>query len=120
MREKTHAHRRFVDDVAEETKSRRLQEIVTTFHREASAKNQNLIGSTQLVLIDSDRPKTKYGIETKQSGKTDGGHKVFVQSNEPLKKGDYVKVNIQYATSASLTGSSLGLSSIRDFASLKK
>ncbi|RCI05393.1 hypothetical protein CU098_013390 [Rhizopus stolonifer] len=120
MREKTHAHRRFVDDVAEETKSRRLQEIVTTFHREASAKNQNLIGSTQLVLIDSDRPKTKYGIETKQSGKTDGGHKVFVQSNEPLKKGDYVKVNVQYATSASLTGSSLGLSSIRDFASLKK
>ncbi|KAI9277441.1 tRNA-I(6)A37 thiotransferase enzyme MiaB [Sporodiniella umbellata] len=115
MREKTHAHRKYTDDVDEETKGRRLQEIVTTFHREASLKNQNLIGTTQLVLIDSEKPKTKYGMETKQSGKTDGGHKVFVQSDQPLKKGDYVKVNIQYATSASLTGSSLGLSCIKDF-----
>lgn len=116
MREKTHAHRKYVDDVEETIKNKRLQEIVSTFHRQASIKNQNLIGSTQLVLIDSDRPKTKYGIETKSSGRTDGGHKVFVQSDKPLKKGDYVQVKIQYATSASLTGSALGLSSIRDFA----
>ncbi|KAG1142308.1 hypothetical protein G6F37_008255 [Rhizopus arrhizus] len=120
MREKTHAHRKYVDDVEETIKSKRLQEIVSTFHRQASIKNQNLIGSTQLVLIDSDKPKTKYGIETKSSGRTDGGHKVFVQSDKPLKKGDYVQVKIQYATSASLTGSALGLSSIRDFAAATK
>ncbi|KAG1176293.1 hypothetical protein G6F70_001900 [Rhizopus microsporus] len=122
MREKTHAHRKYVDDVDEETKSRRLQEIVTTFHREASIKNQALIGTTQLVLIDSDRPKIKYGIETKISGRTDGGHKVFVQhddSKETLKKGDYVKVRILHASSASLTGSSLGPCSIREFSSAK-
>lgn len=120
MREKTHAHRRYMDDVLEEDKARRLQEIVTTFHQEASVKNQKLIGSRQLVLIDSDRPKTKHGMETKVGGKTDGGHKVFVQADELLKKGDYVEVDIMHATSASLTGRSLGRSSIQQFTSQQK
>lgn len=122
MREKTHAHRRYLDDVDEKDKSRRLQEIVTTFHQQASIKNQNLIGTKQLVLIDSDRPKTKYGVETKISGKTDGGHKVFIQQDtiDGLKKGDYVEVDIKHATSASLTGRSLGLSSIAQFSSQRR
>lgn len=122
MREKTHAHRRYMDDVDEKDKARRLQEIVTTFHKQASEKNLGLIGSKQLVLIDSDRPKTKYGIETKVSGRTDGGHKVFVQQKgeESLKKGDYVEVDIKHATSASLTGTSLGRSSITQFAQSKR
>ncbi|GAA5816426.1 hypothetical protein MFLAVUS_009955 [Mucor flavus] len=117
MREKTHAHRRYQDDVLESDKSRRLQEIVTTFHKQAAIKNQTLIGSKQLVLIDSERPKTKYGVETKVSGKSDGGHKVFIQQTEAetLKKGDYVEVEIKHATSASLTGTSLGRSSILQF-----
>lgn len=118
MREKTHAHRRYKDDVLETDKSRRLTEIVDTFHREASEKNQTLIDTEQLVLIDSERPKKKNGIETRVSGRTDGGHKVFVQEQEgenPLKKGDYVSVKIHRATSASLTGSSLGQSSIQQF-----
>lgn len=118
MREKTHAHRRYLDDVDEKDKSRRLQEIVNTFHQQASIKNQNLIGTKQLVLIDSERPKTKYGVETKISGKSDGGHKVFIQQSETenFKKGDYVQVEIKHATSASLTGRSLGASSIAQFA----
>jgi tRNA A37 methylthiotransferase MiaB len=120
MREKTHAHRRYVDDVLEEDKARRLQEIVSTFHQEASVKNQKLVGSRQLVLIDSDRPKTKHGMETKVGGKTDGGHKVFVQADESIKKGDYVEVDIMHATSASLTGRSVGRSSIQQFAQQQK
>ncbi|KAI8883846.1 tRNA-I(6)A37 thiotransferase enzyme MiaB [Backusella circina FSU 941] len=118
MREKTHAHRRYKDDVLEADKARRLTEIVDTFHREASGKNQKLIDTEQLVLIDSERTKKKNGIETRVSGRTDGGHKVFVQEEEgrnPLKKGDYVSVKINRATSASLTGTSLGQSSIQQF-----
>ncbi|RCH80184.1 hypothetical protein CU098_003000, partial [Rhizopus stolonifer] len=116
MREKTHAHRRYKDDVEESVKARRLQEIVNTFHKHASLKNQRLIGTRQLVLIDSERPKVKYGVETKLSGRTDGGHKVFIQhEQEGLKKGDYVEVEIKHATSASLTGRSIGLSSIQQF-----
>ncbi|KAL7328067.1 hypothetical protein PS15p_206391 [Mucor circinelloides] len=124
MREKTHAHRRYKDDVADSDKARRLQEIVTTFHAQASKKNQGLIGSRQLVLIDSDRPKTKNGIETKVSGRTDGGHKVFVQEPQPgdssLKKGDYVEVDIKHATSASLTGHFVQRSGIQQFALQKR
>lgn len=122
MREKTHAHRRYKDDVTDSDKARRLQEIVTTFHAQASKKNQGLIGSRQLVLIDSDRPKTKNGIEIKVSGKTDGGHKVFVHQQEPndLKKGDYVEVNIKHATSASLTGHYIQRSGIQQFARLQQ
>ncbi|KAL9558460.1 hypothetical protein MBANPS3_000878 [Mucor bainieri] len=120
MREKTHAHRRYKDDVADSDKARRLQEIVTTFHAQASKKNQGLIGSRQLVLIDSERPKTKNGVETKVSGRTDGGHKVFVQEAQPsgstLKKGDYVEVDIKHATSASLTGHFIQRSGIQQFA----
>ncbi|KAI8051930.1 uncharacterized protein B0P05DRAFT_562406 [Gilbertella persicaria] len=89
----------------ESVKARRLQEIVNTFHKHASLKNQRLIGNRQLVLIDSERPKVKYGVETKLSGRTDEG----------LKKGDYVEVEIKHATSASLTGRSIGLSSIQQF-----
>ncbi|OBZ84089.1 CDK5 regulatory subunit-associated protein 1, partial [Choanephora cucurbitarum] len=117
MREKTHAHRRYKDDVEESVKARRLQEIVTTFHQQAAIKHQALIGSRQLVLIDSDRPKTKHGIETRVGGRTDGGHKVFVASSLDLKKGDYVEVEITHSTSASLVGRSLGLSSIQQFSS---
>ncbi|CAO3609291.1 unnamed protein product [Mucor fragilis] len=124
MREKTHAHRRYKDDVADSDKARRLQEIVTTFHAQASKKNQGLIGSRQLVLIDSERPKIKNGIETKVSGRTDGGHKVFVQEAQPgdstLKKGDYVEVNIKHATSASLTGHFIQRSGIQQFATTQK
>lgn len=124
MREKTHAHRRYKDDVADSDKARRLQEIVATFHAQASKKNQGLIGSRQLVLIDSDRPKTKNGIETKVSGRTDGGHKVFVQEPQPgdssLKKGDYVEVDIKHATSASLTGHFVQRSGIQQFALQKR
>ncbi|GAN04701.1 radical sam proteins [Mucor ambiguus] len=124
MREKTHAHRRYKDDVADSDKARRLQEIVTTFHAQASKKNQGLIGSRQLVLIDSERPKTKNGIETKVSGRTDGGHKVFVQEaqlgDSNLKKGDYAEVDIKHATSASLTGHFIQRSGIQQFAASQK
>ncbi|KAI7905665.1 tRNA-I(6)A37 thiotransferase enzyme MiaB [Cokeromyces recurvatus] len=119
MREKTHAHRRYQDDVPENEKIRRLQEIVNTFHREATQKNKKLIGSTQLVLIDSDRPRNKNGIDTKFSGRTDGGHKVFIQEkdgNHDLQKGNYVEVKINHTTSASLTGTFLKHSSIQQFA----
>ncbi|KAG0170490.1 CDK5 regulatory subunit associated protein 1 [Apophysomyces sp. BC1015] len=117
MREKTHAHRKYIDDVPEPDKARRLTEIISTFHKTASEKNQALVGTQQLILVDSDMPKTRRGVETKLSGRTDGGHKVFIiDDNSNFKKGDYVAVEILHATSASLTARLLGGSSIQDFA----
>ncbi|KAI9309527.1 tRNA-I(6)A37 thiotransferase enzyme MiaB [Cunninghamella echinulata] len=107
MREKTHAHRRYVDNVDEKVKGRRLEEIISTFHETASKKNKLLIGSQQTVLIDSDMVKTRRGVSTRLSGRTDGGHKLFIidePSNPQITKGDLVTVQVEQASSASLIG----------------
>ena len=50
--QKTHAYHRMTDDVPEEVKKARLQELITTFHSIAAARNQRFIGSEQLVLVE--------------------------------------------------------------------
>ncbi|KAJ1979814.1 hypothetical protein H4R34_002686 [Dimargaris verticillata] len=74
MREKTHAHRRYQDDVPAADKSRRLAEIIDVFHRNATVRNQQLIGQSQLVLVDSFSQKHQCW-----QGRTDGNHKAFIQ-----------------------------------------
>ncbi|CAO3629714.1 unnamed protein product [Cunninghamella blakesleeana] len=107
MREKTHAHRRYIDNVDEKVKGRRLEEVVSTFHQTASKKNKLLIGSQQTVLIDSEIAKIKRSAYTRYSGRTDGGHKLFIidePSNPKITKGDFVTVQVEQTTSASLIG----------------
>ncbi|KAI8096362.1 tRNA-I(6)A37 thiotransferase enzyme MiaB [Halteromyces radiatus] len=110
MREKTHAHRRYQDNVEDAVKSRRLSEIIATFHETAAAKNQALLGSQQMVLIDSDTSKSKRGMVTRLSGRTDGGHKMFILDQQEdgnsisVGKGDTVLAQVEKTTSASLTG----------------
>ena len=41
------------DDVPEEVKKRRLQELIYTFHSIASDRNRRFIGTDQLVLVES-------------------------------------------------------------------
>ena len=50
--QKTHAYHCFKDDVPEEIKKMRLQEIITTFHSIASIRNKRFIGTHQLILLD--------------------------------------------------------------------
>jgi len=52
LREKTHAHRNYIDDVPQDVKDRRLQELIKTFHEKASLKNRSLVGKYQVVLIE--------------------------------------------------------------------
>ena len=47
------------DDVPEETKKARLQEVINTFNSIASTRNKRFIGTHQLVLVD------KVGITVK-------------------------------------------------------
>ncbi|ORX51300.1 tRNA-I(6)A37 thiotransferase enzyme MiaB [Hesseltinella vesiculosa] len=109
MREKTHAHRRYEDNVDDKTKARRLDEIIQSFHRIAKKKNQGLIGTEHTVLVDSvsPAPKSKHG--TRFSGRTDGGHKAFLRTSDDLalSNGDFVNVRVDAATSASLTATVL-------------
>jgi len=52
MREKTHAHRRMQDNVPEDVKKRRLQEMIDTFKRVQLSKQKEDIGREHLVLVD--------------------------------------------------------------------
>lgn len=52
MRGKTRAHRRLTDDVPEEIKHARANELATVFREVALKHNERLIGTEQLVLIE--------------------------------------------------------------------
>ncbi|KAJ2402382.1 hypothetical protein GGI23_000756 [Coemansia sp. RSA 2559] len=100
MRERTHAHRKFSDDVPQGVKARRLTEIIETFHATAAQRNQRYVGTQGLVLYEGLTKK-----HARPFGSDDYGHKVFlhVPSEMCLQPGDYVRVRISAASSASLT-----------------
>uniref|UniRef100_A0A0N5BXQ3 CDK5RAP1-like protein n=1 Tax=Strongyloides papillosus TaxID=174720 RepID=A0A0N5BXQ3_STREA len=99
-REKTRAYYRLEDDVPEEVKVRRHQELKTTFRDTSLEWNKNLIASEQILLVESTKTKRS---ETAASGRTDGGIKtIFEMGNSKFNVGDYVKVKIISATSQTL------------------
>lgn len=52
VHQKTHAYHTLKDDVVEEVKKRRLQEVITTFYSFVGDRNRRLIGTHQLVLVE--------------------------------------------------------------------
>ena len=50
--QKTHAHRRYEDDVPDEVKHRRLEEVIKAFRDGAAESNAGLMGTVQHVLVD--------------------------------------------------------------------
>jgi len=66
MREKTHAHRTMEDDVPEDIKKRRLQEVIDVFHRKVQEKNEQVeVGKYRCVLVEG---------ETRRSIKNSAGN----------------------------------------------
>uniref|UniRef100_A0A0K0EJN9 CDK5RAP1-like protein n=1 Tax=Strongyloides stercoralis TaxID=6248 RepID=A0A0K0EJN9_STRER len=99
-REKTRAYYKLNDDVPEEVKKRRHQEIVTVFRDTALEWNKSLIGSEQILLVESTTTKRS---NTASSGRTDGGTKaIFENGDLKYNIGDYLKVKITSATSQTL------------------
>lgn len=97
----TLAERRYKDDVPDEVKKRRLMEIVTLQNRLSLESNKKDIGKTFKVLIEGDSKKS----ETDWMGRNSQNKVVvFPKENTNLKKGDYVFVNIQDCTQATLIG----------------
>ncbi|CAG8572148.1 2682_t:CDS:2, partial [Cetraspora pellucida] len=137
MREKTHAHRNYLDDVPGNVKTRRLNEVIQTFHKNAKIKLNTLLGNPQLVLVEgiSNRHNERF------RGRTDGGHKIYFDNVQVLKCiddqmlnrsdnckvldtdnqkidvkiGDYVIVVPTSTTGATLYGIPLAKSSIAHF-----
>lgn len=97
----TLAARRYTDDVAEDVKKRRLEEIITLQNGHSRESYKNDIGKTFEVLIEgnSKRSELNWSGRNSQNKMT-----VFPKGDYNLKKGDYVMVTITDATSATLRG----------------
>lgn len=98
-REGTKAYR-MKDDVPEETKTKRLNEIIDLQQTISYDINQKMIGSDEVVLVEGKSKKSDQFL----SGRTDTNKVVIFPANDEIKAGDYVKVNINRATSATLFG----------------
>jgi len=97
----TLAHRRYKDDIPEEVKKRRLQEIVELQNRLSLESNKKDIGKTFKVLIEGDSKKN----EKEWKGRNSQNKViVFPKGNHDLKKGDYVMVKVNECTQATLLG----------------
>ncbi|XP_020218021.1 CDK5RAP1-like protein [Cajanus cajan] len=123
MREKTHAHRNYVDDVPEEIKQKRLAELIEVFRESTGKCFDSQIGTTQLVLVEG---PNKRAPDTELMGKSDKGHRVlFVNTPIPDREdvntkrnpvvGDYVEVHITRSTRASLFGEALAVTKLTSF-----
>lgn len=68
QREKTHAHRRLEDNVPEEVKLRRLQEVIATYRDGAMEAAKQEVGKIYLVLVEGPSKKD----EKVWQGRTNG------------------------------------------------
>ncbi|KAF8927841.1 CDK5 regulatory subunit associated protein 1 [Dissophora ornata] len=132
-REGTHAGRRLQDDVPEDVKLRRLQDIIKIFHKGAENRFGARVGQPagECVLVEgrSKRDKSRW------IGRADGGFKIVfdddlilssIESSAtaalsgtagrvPIKLGDYVQVVTTSATSTSFQGKALARTTLGEF-----
>ena len=98
-RPKTLAERRYADDVPEEVKGRRLNEIIEKQLAHSLASNQRMVGTIQKVLIEGNSKRSEEYL----CGRT-GSNAMVVFPKENQEKGNYVHVRIISCTSATLMG----------------
>lgn len=97
----TLAERRYEDDVPEEVKKRRLQEIIDLHRRQSLKSMQNDLGKTFSVLIEGNSKKS----DAHWYGRTDHNKvAIFPKQENGVKKGDYVQVKINNCTAGTLLG----------------
>ena len=95
----TYASKHLPDDIPEEVKIRRLNEIIAQQNRLSAASNQRCIGKTYEVLIEgvSKRSREQLFGRTEQNRVV-----VFDKKNHHI--GEYVNIRITGASSATLLG----------------
>ncbi len=97
----TLAEKRYEDDIPEEVKKRRLQEIIALHRIHSLESMQRDVNKTFKVLIEADSKKS----EQDWHGRTDHNKVViFPKEKYALKKGDYVNVFVHSCTAGTLLG----------------
>lgn len=103
----TPAAKKFTDDIPEDVKSRRLQEIILAQNRMSKLKNAQYIGKTVKVLVEGNSKKS----DQDWSGRNDQNVMV-VFPKESYKPGDLVEVLIERNTTTTLIGKAVGLTQL--------
>lgn len=98
-RPKTMAARKFEDDVPQEVKKRRLNEVIELQKEHSYKKNLRHVGKTQTVLVEGPSKKSDADLFGRNSQNA-----VVVFPREDYKAGDYVKVQVEDLTAATLLG----------------
>lgn len=97
----TLAARRYTDDIPEEVKKRRLQEIIDLQSRLSRENNLFDIGKTYKVLIEGESKKDNADWKGRNS---QNKVVVFPKESYELKKGDYALVKVHEVTQGTLLG----------------
>ena len=100
----TLAQRRYKDDVPEDVKKRRLQEIVELQNKLSLESNRRDVGNIFQVLIEGE---SKRSADDWMGRSSQNKVIVFPKQGTELKKGDYVNVRITGCTQATLLGEAL-------------
>lgn len=101
----TLAARKMADDIPEETKKRRLTEIVAMQRKLSLECTQQFVGQVVEVLVEKESHKSAEHWSGRNSQNT-----VAVFPKEHYKPGDFVLVRIDSCTSATLIGEAIGYS----------
>ncbi len=98
-RPKTLAERKFEDDVPEDVKSKRLNEIIDLQQEDSLYWNKKQIGTVRKVLVEG----TSIRSEDEWCGR-DGRNSMVIFPKGNFEKGQYITVKINECTSATLKG----------------
>jgi tRNA-2-methylthio-N6-dimethylallyladenosine synthase len=101
----TLAGRKLEDDVADETKARRLQEIVDLQRIHSAFRTKEFLGQTVEVLVEKTSKKSDNDLSGRNSQSI-----TAVFPKEHYKIGDFVNVKITNCTSGTLIGEAVGYS----------
>jgi tRNA-2-methylthio-N6-dimethylallyladenosine synthase len=98
-RPNTPVQRKWKDDIPEETKQKRLAEVIDLQIKHSLIKNKETIGNEYEILIEGESKKDKNKLfgRTKQN-------KVVIVDKKSYKSGDFLHVIIEDCTSATLIG----------------
>jgi tRNA-2-methylthio-N6-dimethylallyladenosine synthase len=99
---------RMTDDVTEEMKTKRLQEIINLQQKISFDLNQELIGKEEVVLVEGFSRKSDKFL----SGRSDTNKVVILPAEDNIKVGEFVRVKINKATSATLFGDFIGFANL--------
>ncbi len=105
----TLAERKMEDDVLEETKLRRLQEIVDLQRIHSGIRTKEFVGKTVEVLVEKVSKKSSEQLSGRNSQSF-----MVVFPREQYKIGDFVNVKITNCTSGTLIGEAIGYSGMQN------